>query len=691
MTTNAADWNGLTLAGGRYKITAKLGEGGMGSVYRALDQNIDAEVVIKVPRQAMMEDPDFAGRFTREIRSLVKLSHPHIVKVTDVGTFEGTPFAVMQFLPGGTLDERRPVGRDGFPLPADPKPIARWLTAVADALDYVHTQGYVHRDVKPGNILFDAEGHGFLSDFGVAKVLASSPEARKTQTAMTGAGMVLGTPEYMAPELIMGEQFDGRVDQYALAVTVYEVLCGRRPFESDAKTKLLVLHTSTAPPPLTKWCPALPGGLSQAVLMGLAKDPNERYRTCAALAAAIVAEAQNAAAPTDFRVRLKCTACGSAGSMAAPDFARVQELGKPMACPACKSPMEAIGSDTRRPSPAPGSGVTNTSATPGSGGQRAQPREEAKVAGGTAALRPPTPAVLPPAPRPVRGQTLAQHIPESPAPKPGPTDPATAAGRRRSRTMIERTGPDPHAEPSSGGIKIPVSPEPERARVKRESGRSRAAPGITVPAWAAVGAGGLGMAAVLSFVFLAMSSSSRKGTEPRTPPSTIAPAASTSQAAPNPPHANAPPRAVAPEQGHAATPLGPAAGSKPPVELSVAERRTRTGRSEPAEEARPAGPANKESPSSTRPPAARPPAAVASNERKPAPFPEPTRFKFGASARNPVRVKVTLEKILSAPEAHANKVVIPIGMFELARSRDDRPDGPRKYAVTELRCESRGR
>ena len=199
MTTHATDWIGLTLGGGRYKITAKLGEGGMGSVYRALDQNIDAEVVIKVPRPAMMEDPDFAGRFTREIRSLVKLSHPHIVKVTDVGSFEGTPFAVMQFLPGGTLDDHRPAGPDGQPLPADPKKVSRWLTAVAEALDYVHAQGYVHRDVKPGNILFDAEGHAFLSDFGVAKVLASSPEAKSTQTAMTGAGWSWERPNTWRP------------------------------------------------------------------------------------------------------------------------------------------------------------------------------------------------------------------------------------------------------------------------------------------------------------------------------------------------------------------------------------------------------------------------------------------------------------------------------------------------------------
>src|SRR5215472_5896610 len=105
----------------------------MGSVYRALDQNIDADVVIKLPRQAMMEDPDFAGRFTREIRSLVKLSHPHIVKVTDVGTWEGTPFAVMQFLPGGSLEDRRQSGPGGLHLPCDPRQIPRWLTAVAEA------------------------------------------------------------------------------------------------------------------------------------------------------------------------------------------------------------------------------------------------------------------------------------------------------------------------------------------------------------------------------------------------------------------------------------------------------------------------------------------------------------------------------------------------------------------------------
>ncbi len=214
MPIGSHELEGLRLAHGRYWVTQKLAEGGMGTVYRAQDRNIDAEVVIKIPRQAMMEDPDFASRFTREIRSLVKLSHPHIVKVSDVGTFDGIPFAVMQFLPGGSLENRRPAGSDGVPYPCDPKSIPPWLETVAQALDYIHAQEYVHRDVKPGNILFDAEGQAFLSDFGVAKVLASAADKSPSKTAMSGTGMILGTPEYMAPELIMGEPFDGRVDQY---------------------------------------------------------------------------------------------------------------------------------------------------------------------------------------------------------------------------------------------------------------------------------------------------------------------------------------------------------------------------------------------------------------------------------------------------------------------------------------------
>ncbi len=388
MTIRSNDWNGLTLSNGRYHITAKLGEGGMGSVYRALDKNLDADVVIKIPRPSMMDDPEFAARFTREVRSLVRLSHPHIVKVTDVGTWEDTPFAVMQYLAGGSLEDRRPTGPGGAVIPFDPWSVPQWLEAVAAALDYVHAQGYVHRDVKPGNILFDAHGHAFLSDFGVAKVLATSPHSRASQTAMTGAGMVVGTPEYMAPELIMGEPFDGRVNQYALAVTVYELLCGRRPFEDETKTRLLVLHTTKTPPRLTEWRPSLSERVSQSVLKALSKNPSERYPTCTAMAAA-VATAIAGTGARDEKVRLKCPRCGSTGAIARVNLVKLKESGRSLSCTACKATLEfpAAGAGSGPVSKRAGSGGTTPISQIGRPDEHARPPESGRSVGRTTALQ----------------------------------------------------------------------------------------------------------------------------------------------------------------------------------------------------------------------------------------------------------------------------------------------------------------
>ena len=170
MRAGTACWVGRTLAAGRYQVTGKLGEGGMAHVYRAHDRNLDTDVVIKVPRQAVLDDPDFAGRFAREIRSLVKLVHPHIVKVIDVGEHDGFPFAVMQYLSGGNLRDRQLSEKADQPVLLPLEALGDWLEDVATALDFIHGQGYVHRDVKPDNILFDADGNAYLSDFGVEQV-----------------------------------------------------------------------------------------------------------------------------------------------------------------------------------------------------------------------------------------------------------------------------------------------------------------------------------------------------------------------------------------------------------------------------------------------------------------------------------------------------------------------------------------
>ena len=451
----STDWEGVALANGRYLITAKLGEGGMGSVFRAMDRNIEADVVIKIPRPAMMEDPEFAARFTREIRSLVRLSHPHIVKVSDVGTWDGTPFAVMQFLPGGSLEDRRRIGPKGQPLPCDPKKVSGWLEAVAGALDYVHAQGYVHRDVKPGNILFDAEGHAFLSDFGVAKVLASSSDKVGSQTSMTGAGMVLGTPEYMAPELIMGEPFDGRVDQYALAVTVYELLCGRRPFEDETKTRVLVLHTTKAPPNLAEWAMGIPERLSKAVLRGLSKNPDERYANCAALATAVAAAA-GGAATRDERIRLKCPGCGKSGGMPAADFEHLRQGGGRPSCPACKVPLEVVGPD-KKPVAA---GATNSGTTRFSAGS-VEPYNLAQdpVPRGTRALL-------------AEGGSGQQTSISNPTTTPSGT---VALSARTSRGE-QPTDPEPRGVIPSRASKTLVEPVPSPATLNAMAGAVRDTP-----------------------------------------------------------------------------------------------------------------------------------------------------------------------------------------------------------------------
>ena len=330
MSIGTNEWTGVTLASGRYLVTGKLGEGGMGTVYRAKDRNLDADVVIKVPLRSMVTDAEFSRRFKDEIRSLVNLPHPHIVKVTDVGEYDGLPFAVMQYLPGGSLDERRAANAG---RPFNPVDALSWLSGIAGALDYVHSRGYIHRDVKPGNILFDAEGHVFLGDFGVIKVLASAAAAHPSRTAVTGTGMVIGTVEYMAPELIMGESLDGKVDQYALAVTVYEMLRGRRPFEHELKTKVLVLHTTTPPASLCDLRPEISKGLSQAVLKGLAKDPRDRYVNCAAFATVV----NSAAALSQAKSQPTCRQCGKIVAIPAGDFDRILASGGQVTCPDCKT------------------------------------------------------------------------------------------------------------------------------------------------------------------------------------------------------------------------------------------------------------------------------------------------------------------------------------------------------------------
>jgi formylglycine-generating enzyme required for sulfatase activity len=328
--TQVATWVGRELSGRRYRVDAQLGEGGMGTVFRAWDKNLSTEVVIKVPHAAMLQDAEFAARFAREISSLVKLSHPHIVKISDVGEQDGLPFAVMQFLPGGSLEDRQKSDSAADAKPLPPESLKSWLVSIAEALDFVHSQGYIHRDVKPANILFDAHGNAYLSDFGIAKSAASGPSAASNKT-LTGSGMVIGTPEYMAPELIMGQTCDGRVDQYALAVTVFEMLAGRRPFEESTSTALYVQHATAEPPDLTTLSPDVSPAVAATIRRALSKSPDQRFASCRAFATVLLGAVKTFTASQPEVVDTKCPLCQSSLKLA--DRMR----GKQLRCAGCHS------------------------------------------------------------------------------------------------------------------------------------------------------------------------------------------------------------------------------------------------------------------------------------------------------------------------------------------------------------------
>lgn len=288
MNVDTAHWVGLELAGGRYLVRTKLGAGGMGCVYRAWDNRFLSDVVIKTPRPDVLDDKEFAARFAREVRSLVKLAHPHIVKIIDVGEHDKVPFAVLQYLPGGSLRGWQMTSPEGKRLPLIPHDLRGWLVDVADALDFIHRHGCIHRDVKPDNILFDAQGSVFLSDFGVAKVLATESKGQAASPPPTESGHVLGTPQYMAPELLLGQVCDGWADQYALGVTVYELLSGQLPFDGPTPAAIFVQQTTREATPLDTLPLSIPAELAEAVGRAMSREPGHRFPDCATFAKAVI-------------------------------------------------------------------------------------------------------------------------------------------------------------------------------------------------------------------------------------------------------------------------------------------------------------------------------------------------------------------------------------------------------------------
>ena len=306
--TSASDpesWLGHTLAG-RYRIVSVIAEGGMGVAYRAWDHVADQYCVVKMPKAERIATPGFVERFVRELAVLRHLAHPAVVPIHDVGEEQSSPFAVMPYLAGGSL-KRRQWMRQGRAVPMELASLRSWLVAIAGALDFVHSRGFVHRDVKPDNILFDGAGNAFLGDFGVVKVMMQVEDEQHAKE-LTTTGLALGTPAYMAPELIEGSAASAESDQYALAVTAYELLAGQKPFDGPTPAAVIVAVAAAKPAPLRSLRQEVPESTAAAVMRGLSKDPAQRFESCQRFAEAVLADLP--ADPDVQKRQLMCPRCG---------------------------------------------------------------------------------------------------------------------------------------------------------------------------------------------------------------------------------------------------------------------------------------------------------------------------------------------------------------------------------------------
>ncbi|CRM06234.1 serine/threonine protein kinase PpkA [Pseudomonas sp. FH4] len=259
----------MTLIIPGYDIDGEIGEGAMASVYLATQRSLERKVALKVMAAALAADPSFCERFLREGKTLARLSHPHTVTIHDIGNVGELYYMAMEYLPNGTLKERIAAG-------LTPEQGLVYIRQIASALGYAHAQGLVHRDVKPANILFRADGTAVLSDFGIAKSLDD-------RTQFTQAGFAVGTPSYMSPEQARGQEIDGRADLYALGVVLYEILVGKLPYNGTDALSTALAH-------LTEPLPELPlhhGRYQQVLKKLLAKDPAERYPDATALLLAL--------------------------------------------------------------------------------------------------------------------------------------------------------------------------------------------------------------------------------------------------------------------------------------------------------------------------------------------------------------------------------------------------------------------
>ncbi len=291
---------------GQYTLQRPIGQGGMATVYLARQESMNRNVAVKVLATDLAGDPDFSIRFRREAETIASLEHPHILPVIDFGEQDTYVYLVMRLITGGTL---------GYELRDGPLSLNRanhLLSQIAPALTYAHSKGVIHRDLKPANVLLDEDENVYLTDFGIAKMLAGT-------TNMTHSGHLMGTPIYMAPEQWRSEPVDARTDVYALGMMLYEMLVGLQPFQADTPYALMYEHMDKLPASPVRYHPGLPAAIEPVIFKAIAKLPQDRYASAQALAEAfddVVRHAPNPAyQPTRPKKRFEPTRYGLPDSL----------------------------------------------------------------------------------------------------------------------------------------------------------------------------------------------------------------------------------------------------------------------------------------------------------------------------------------------------------------------------------------
>jgi len=262
---------------GRYSILEEIASGAQGTVYRAHDPDVDRTVALKVLHPEMARDPQYVERFRREARIAASIDHPNVCRIYEVGEVDGRHFIAMEFLPASLSENLRHAEDEQGGLPVEIA--ATFAAQIAEGVAAAHASGIVHRDIKPQNILFSTDGTAKVTDFGIARA--------ESLTTMTATGLMMGTPHYMAPELVHGERADEQSDTYALGCVLYQMLAGEVPFSGTTPMVVLNRHVNEQPQPIRDIRRDVPRALAGVVGRAMEKDPARRFGSAAEMAVAI--------------------------------------------------------------------------------------------------------------------------------------------------------------------------------------------------------------------------------------------------------------------------------------------------------------------------------------------------------------------------------------------------------------------